>query len=83
MASASYLRSHPLCAYCELDGRITAAALTDHLYPQMSFEGVFWERQWWVPSCASCHNGFKQVVERQGKSAIDALARRLGRPVLG
>lgn len=61
---------------------MTAATLTDHLYPQMAFDGVFWDRRWWVASCAPCHNGFKQAIERQGKAAIDALARRLDRQVL-
>jgi 5-methylcytosine-specific restriction protein A len=81
-ASASHLRDHPLCAYCALVGLTTAATLTDHLYPQRHFGDVFWKREWWVPSCAPCHNGMKQAVERRGKLAIDALARRLGLPVL-
>ncbi|MEG3153012.1 hypothetical protein U1769_24225 [Sphingomonas sp. ZT3P38] len=81
-ASAGHLRNHPLCAYCELNGRITAATLTDHLYPQRHYQDVFWKTEWWVSSCAPCHNGMKQAVERQGKAAIDALAMRLGLPVL-
>jgi 5-methylcytosine-specific restriction endonuclease McrA len=81
-ASASHLRDNPLCAYCQLDDRITGATLTDHLYPHKQFEGVFWKREWWVASCAPCHNGMKQTAERRGKAAIDRLAARLGLPIL-
>jgi 5-methylcytosine-specific restriction enzyme A len=80
-ASASHRGQHPLCEYCELEGRVTGAVLTDHLYPQRTFADVFWRKEWWISSCKSCHDGMKQAVERAGKSAIDALARRLGRAV--
>jgi 5-methylcytosine-specific restriction protein A len=66
--------------YCQLDGRLSPATLTDHLYPHRVFEGVFWISRWWVSSCGPCHNGFKQAIERRGRSAIDALADRLGLP---
>lgn len=81
-ASASFRAENPLCQYCELDGRISPAALTDHLYPHRVFPGVFWVKHWWVASCKACHDGFKQRIERAGKAELDALARRLGRPVL-
>jgi 5-methylcytosine-specific restriction protein A len=82
-ASKAHLQAHPLCDYHLLsDGRSVAATLTDHLYPHRQYEGVFWSRQWWVSCCAECHSSFKQAVERQGKGALDALARRLGREVL-
>jgi 5-methylcytosine-specific restriction enzyme A len=80
-ASASHRARNPLCAYCELDGLIRPAELTDHLYPHRTYEGVFWIKHWWVSSCKGCHDGMKQAVERAGKAAIDALARRLGLPV--
>lgn len=81
-ASRTFLSRNPLCAYCSLRGFVTAAACTDHLYPHRwpIYEGVFWRTEWWVPSCDSCHSGFKQGVERQGSAALDDLARRLGRP---
>lgn len=82
-ASKTFLLENPLCEYhLLLDGRSVSATLTDHLYPQQVYEGVFWTRKWWVGSCDACHSGFKQSVERQGKAAIDDLARRLGREVL-
>jgi len=83
-SSKGYLRSHPLCAYCEADHdpRLTPATLVDHLYPQRIYADVFWSTEWWVSSCKPCHDGPKQMIERQGKEALDALALRLGRPVL-
>jgi 5-methylcytosine-specific restriction protein A len=81
-ASKGHLCHHPLCAYCALNGRVEPATLTDHLYPHQVYDWVFWLTKWWVSSCAECHNGFKQAIERQGKPALDALARRLAREVM-
>ncbi len=81
-ARAVHLAQHPLCAYCELRGDVTPATLVDHLYPHRRFDGVFWVREWWVSSCAPCHDGFKQRIERSGKRGLDELAAKLGRPVL-
>lgn len=82
-AREAHLLANPLCAYCELEKRITAAALVDHLYPHRRFRGVFWRVEWWVSSCVACHSGFKQRIEHQGRGALDALARQLGRTPMG
>ncbi|MFD1330786.1 HNH endonuclease [Methylopila musalis] len=79
----AFLLLNPVCAYCDADGRTAAAKVVDHLYPQRQWPGAFWERRWWVPSCRPCHDGMKQQVERQGREAIDDLARRLGMPTMG
>ena len=72
----------PFCLYCELEGRLSAAELVDHLYPHKGDRWLFWVQRLWVSSCENCHNGFKQSVERSGVAAIDALARRLHLPTL-
>jgi 5-methylcytosine-specific restriction endonuclease McrA len=77
-ASAGHLRNSPLCRYCELAGDVTAAELTDHLYPHKGDSSLFWNSRFWVSSCKACHDGFKQRVERQGRAALDKLAQRLG-----
>lgn len=82
-ARTQHLREFPLCAYCELDGRVTAATVVDHLYPHGGDRVLFWLRHWWVSTCAPCHSGFKQSIERAGRAAIDALALRLGLPAMG
>jgi 5-methylcytosine-specific restriction endonuclease McrA len=81
-AAASDRARNPLCAYCELEGRLTPARLTDHLYPHRTYADVFWRKEWWVSSCKSCHDGMKQAAERAGKAALDRLAQLLGRPML-
>ncbi|HTK34563.1 MAG TPA: hypothetical protein VL358_04645 [Caulobacteraceae bacterium] len=84
-ASKTYRREHPLCEYCDAGAfgpcRVTATARVDHLYPQRRYRGVFWRTEWWVASCDAC-DALKQALEHQGHAALDALARRLGRPTL-
>ncbi|WP_303698784.1 hypothetical protein [Brevundimonas naejangsanensis] len=77
-ASAGHVRNNPLCRYCDLAGQVRPAELTDHLYPHRGDQDVFWNKRYWIASCAECHSGFKQRVERRGRAAIDALAIRLG-----
>jgi 5-methylcytosine-specific restriction protein A len=81
-AAKNFRLSHPLCEYCALEGRVAATEAVDHLYPHRQYESVFWLTEWWVATCNSCHSGFKQAVERQGRAALDALAVRLGRSVM-
>jgi 5-methylcytosine-specific restriction endonuclease McrA len=81
-AAVAYRLAHPLCEYCRLEGRTTPAGCVDHLYPHKGDKKLFWRSEWWVSSCYTCHNSLKQAVERQGKAALDILARRLGRPVM-
>ncbi|RZJ19112.1 MAG: HNH endonuclease [Brevundimonas sp.] len=81
-ASRGHLRSSPLCRYCELIDEVTAATLTDHLYPHRGDQALFWNRTYWISCCKPCHDGFKQRLERQGRMALDNLAVRLGLPPL-
>jgi 5-methylcytosine-specific restriction protein A len=76
--SKSFLRAHPLCRYCELEGMVTVATLVDHFWPHRGDQALFWRSEFWIGACASCHSGMKQSVERQGHSALLALAQRLG-----
>ena len=82
LAAASHLRLNPLCRYCEAGvfgpARTTGAKLVDHLYPHRGDMDLFWSRQWWVSCCTACHSGPKQVLEFQGRAALDRLAARLG-----
>ena len=77
-ATKQHLAAHPICAYCALDGIATAASLVDHLFPHHGDQAVFWQREPWISSCADCHNGMKQSLERQGMAALIALTARLG-----
>jgi hypothetical protein len=81
-ASAAHRRDHPLCGYCAAGAfgpkRDRPASCTDHLYPHLTFPGVFWLRLYWVSCCHDCHVGPKQLAEQQGVGALDDLARLLG-----
>ena len=77
-ASAGHVRNNPLCRYCDLAGQVRPSELTDHLYPHKGDQDLFWNKRYWIASCTECHAGFKQRTERRGRSAIDALAIRLG-----
>jgi hypothetical protein len=81
-AAKGHLRHHPLCVYCALQDVVAAAELVDHLYPHRVYPDIFWRTEWWCSSCTTCHSGFKQGLERQGKAALDRLAHRLGLPVM-
>lgn len=81
-ARLAHLARHATCEYCALEGKLTAANTVDHLYPKKLYPEIAWHSEWWVSTCGECHNGMKQALEHRGRSALDALARRLGRPVL-
>ena len=82
-AAKAHRAGEPLCQYClKLDGRVTAAALVDHLYPHKGNMRLFWDRIFWISSCRNCHDVMKQAVERQGLHALDALAKKMGKPTL-
>lgn len=77
-AAKAHLDASPLCRYCELRDQVVAASLVDHFWPHRGDRVLFWRRAFWVSSCASCHSGMKQAVERAGIAALTALAARLG-----
>lgn len=74
------MAENALCRYCDLEGFVTIATLVDHFWPHRGDRVLFWRREFWVPSCAACHSGMKQRAERAGRSALLALAARLGLP---
>jgi 5-methylcytosine-specific restriction protein A len=81
-AAKAHLNEWPLCRYCQLKDRVTAATLVDHFYPHQGDQVLFWEQQWWVSSCKPCHDGPKQRLEAKGQDALDQVATRMGLPLL-
>lgn len=75
---------------CELDGRIMAATVVDHIVPHKGDQQLFWDQSNWQPLCERHHNAAKQKQERTGfSSAVDDdgwptdsnhPANRIGRP---
>lgn len=55
-ARKTFLLSHPLCAECERNGRVTAATVVDHVVPHKGNQELFWDTSNWQPLCVECHN---------------------------
>lgn len=62
-AREQHLRDSPLCAYCQREGRVTAANVVDHSEPHRGDKEIFWDKSRWVSLCAHCHSSVKQAEE--------------------
>jgi 5-methylcytosine-specific restriction protein A len=60
------LSAEPLCRMCKDDGRITAAAICDHVEPHRGDEAKFWVGPF-QSLCAEHHNRTKQSTEKGGE----------------
>lgn len=66
-ARADFLAQHPLCRYCEQQGRIVPATVVDHITPHKGDEVLFWDSENnWQPLCKPCHDSIK-AREEQGQ----------------
>lgn len=65
-ARRTFLDAHPLCVMCEREGRVTAAAVVDHIKPHRGDQALFWDRANWQPLCKPHHDGAKQRAEARG-----------------
>jgi 5-methylcytosine-specific restriction enzyme A len=59
------LRNHPLCAFCDRQGRVEAAVAADHVVPHKGDEAAFWTGEL-QSLCLPHHNGTKREQERKG-----------------
>ena len=64
-AREGFLRKHPLCVYCEREGRIKAASVVDHKIPHRGNMEVFWDSEQWQSLCSTCHSSVKAIEERE------------------
>jgi 5-methylcytosine-specific restriction protein A len=66
----AYLKSNPLCFYCQVQGRTSPAELVDHIVPHRGNMERFWppldgdQADFFCGCCNDCHNGPKQRAER-------------------
>lgn len=51
-----FLRSHPLCAECERQGRVTLATEVDHIKPHRGDMKLFWLHSNHQGLCKPCHS---------------------------
>lgn len=65
-ARERYLSAHPLCCYCEKEGRVTVATVVDHKTPHRGDMNLFWSESNWQPLCKPCHDSVKQKEEAKG-----------------
>ncbi|KSL03910.1 HNH endonuclease [Pseudomonas aeruginosa] len=82
-ARADYLRRHPLCVFCQREGKAVGAVVVDHRIPHRLSEAkasgdaeriatawrLFWDRSNWQPLCKLCHDSVKQRLEKSGRQA--------------
>ncbi|MEN6567187.1 MAG: HNH endonuclease signature motif containing protein [Veillonellales bacterium] len=52
----SFLRSHPLCAECERQGKLTPATVVDHIKPHKGNMRLFWDPSNHQSLCKQCHD---------------------------
>ena len=77
-AAAAFKRRNPLCLGCHAVGRVTAAAVVDHVEPHRGDDARFWDPDNWQPACAWHHDAIKQRLEAMHDAgAIDAGELRL------
>lgn len=62
-AREGWLNAHPLCAYCEKQGRITSGVVVDHIEPHRGDMKLFWDRTNWQTLCPPCHDSVKKAEE--------------------
>jgi len=51
-----FLQKNPLCALCEIKGKLTPATVVDHITPHRGDDDLFWDDNNWQPLCKKCHD---------------------------
>lgn len=62
-ARRRFLDAHPLCLFCQREGRVTEATVVDHIQPHRGDMRLFWLESNWQPLCVTCHSSTKQRQE--------------------
>ncbi len=65
-AREGWLNAHPLCVYCERQGRVTSGTVVDHITAHQGDMTLFWDRTNWQTLCKPCHDSVKQAEEAAG-----------------
>lgn len=63
-----FLSQHPLCCYCQAEGRVTAATVVDHKVPHRGDQSLFWSQSNWQPLCKRCHDSTKKEEENRSQN---------------
>ena len=62
-ARDGFLKTNPLCAYCQKQGRVEPATAVDHIKPHKGDRALFLDKANWQPLCKQCHDSVKQRKE--------------------
>lgn len=62
-----FLLEHPLCRFCQREGRLKPATIVDHITPHRGDEELFWDESNWQALCKPCHDAIKQRMEKSGR----------------
>jgi len=65
-AREQYLNEHPLCVFCERNGRTAGAKVVDHIVAHRGDMVLFWDQTNWQSLCKPCHDSVKQAEEAAG-----------------
>ena len=55
-ARSLFLKQHPLCAFCQAEGKVVSATVVDHIIPHRGDQKLFWDQANWEPLCKACHD---------------------------
>jgi 5-methylcytosine-specific restriction protein A len=66
-ARERHLASHPLCVYCEREGRVAAATVVDHKTPHRGDMALFWDERNWQSLCVHHHSSDAQKKDNRIK----------------
>ena len=47
---------HPLCAFCQAEGKVVPATVVDHIIPHRGDQRLFWDQTNWESLCKGCHD---------------------------
>lgn len=61
---AWFLRQNPLCVFCGEKGLAVPATVVDHVIPHKGNKELFFDQNNWQALCSPCHDGFKQMLEK-------------------
>lgn len=51
-----YLREHPLCVWCHMQGFVVPATTVDHIVPHKGDYNLMWDTNNWQALCTRHHN---------------------------
>lgn len=63
-ARKRFLEKHPFCAECESAGKLTLAAVVDHIKPHRRERALLWDENNWQPLCKKCHDRKTRTLDQ-------------------